>query len=111
MLIVEKLSLVEDDQLPNRPFFYGNNYGSADSLLEALHSTPPPPPQRKRPSAIYKVADEESPLLGESGGDGVNPEDKARIVLVVCAGNPRSILIKFVGQSQSGSILLPMRCC
>ncbi|TGZ79304.1 hypothetical protein EX30DRAFT_342404 [Ascodesmis nigricans] len=78
----EDLPSVDENQPLNRPFFYGNRHGSEDSLLDALNAVTVPPPQRKRPSAIYKVADEESPLLPYGGGDGGTPEDKARIVTI-----------------------------
>lgn len=98
-----QLPSVDENQPLNRPFFYGNRHGSEDSLLDALNAVTVPPPQRKRPSAIYKVADEESPLLPYGGGDGGTPEDKARIVFVPKPINVGStMLINFTGQLQFG---------
>ena len=55
--------------------------GSADSLQAALRPTLAHASQRKRPSYIYKIADEESPLLAESDGAGGGSEgSQARIV-------------------------------
>jgi hypothetical protein len=44
-----------------------------------------PVAQRKRPSYLYKIADEESPLLDDGsdhGGGGVSEESQAQIVSV-----------------------------
>ena len=52
--------------------------GSTDSVLRPSLA---PAPQRRRPSYIYKIADEESPLLAESDGAGGGSEgSQARIV-------------------------------
>jgi len=62
---------------------YGDRYGSTDSLTDRLRSPPAPPPQRRRPSYIYRIADEESPLLehlGDGSGGGGSEASQARIV-------------------------------
>jgi hypothetical protein len=59
---------------------YTDTYGSTDSLTELIRASRSAP-QRRRPSAPYKVADEESPLLGEGEGTGGGSEEsQAKIV-------------------------------
>lgn len=50
-----------------------------------LSDIPVPPPVKKRPSYLYKIADEESPLLGDEvgGGGGGSAESQAKIVYIL----------------------------
>lgn len=53
-----------------------NPHQGYDSIPDA------PPPMKKRPSYLYKIADEESPLLGDEvgGGGSGSAEDMAKVV-------------------------------
>ncbi|KAF8247457.1 hypothetical protein K440DRAFT_298348 [Wilcoxina mikolae CBS 423.85] len=63
---------------------YTDHYRSTDSLQEVLRPPLALAPQRKRPSYIYRIADEESPLLGDGseGAAGGSEESQARIVKI-----------------------------
>ncbi|RPB12891.1 hypothetical protein P167DRAFT_487252 [Morchella conica CCBAS932] len=54
-----------------------NPHQGYDSIPDA-----PPPPMKKRPSYLYKIADEESPLLGDEvgGGGSGSAENTAKVV-------------------------------
>lgn len=72
----------EASSLYNNNFYHSTHYGSTDSLIEQLQRPQTgPPAQRKQPSFILKIQDEESSLLGGDGGDaGGTAEEKANIV-------------------------------
>ncbi|CCX34096.1 cation diffusion facilitator 10 [Pyronema domesticum] len=68
---------------------YTDNYGSTDSLHQHIRATKPVA-QRKRPSYLYKIADEESPLLDDGsdhGGGGTSEESQAQIVKIAIGVN------------------------